>query len=259
MIAAAWSTPRPTTSTAARLALALLLVSHLVVWHSHASVAAQPGLPAVSGSILLTGGPKLPADKSGVVVWLTPPDSEARRSRPQGESRPRLSMVQRGKRFLPRVLVVKAGSAVDFPNADPIFHNVFSLFEGKRFDLGLYEAGTSRSVTFAVPGMSYIFCNIHPEMSGVVVAVDTDHFTTSIASGAFSIAGVPPGRYRLNVWHDRFKPERATEYPKDVTVEADGLSMGTLILVDSGRALTTHKNKFGHDYVPPNATAPTYR
>ena len=62
------------------------------------------------------------------------------------------------------------GAVVQFPNHDPFFHNVFSLFEGKRFDLGLYEAGSSRNVSFDRPGISYIFCNIHAEMSAVVIA-----------------------------------------------------------------------------------------
>ena len=68
------------------------------------------------------------------------------------------------------MLVVPVGSVVAFPNRDPFFHNVFSLFEGKRFDLGLYEAGSTRDVLFDKPGVSYIFCNIHAEMSAVVIA-----------------------------------------------------------------------------------------
>lgn len=211
----------------------------------------------VSGTVSVTGGQKAPADRNGVVVWLTPADDAAAQVR--APSRPRARMEQRGKRFVPSVLVVRTGSVVEFPNLDPIFHNVFSLFEGKRFDLGLYEAGSSRSVAFSVPGVNYIFCNIHPEMSATVVSVETDHYATSDAGGFFTITDVPPGRYRLHVWHHRFKPTRASDYPRTVTVPSGGLSLGTVTLVDSGQVLTQHKNKFGHDYVPPNAATPIYR
>ena len=78
---------------------------------------------------------------------------------------------QKNKAFEPHLLVVTIGSNVEFPNDDPWFHNVFSLFNGKRFDLGLYEAGTTRTVHFEREGVSYIFCNIHPEMSAVVVVL----------------------------------------------------------------------------------------
>lgn len=217
---------------------------------------AQTTSATVTGAIDLKGAPA--ADRSGIAVWLVPA-VETERGRPtDAQALPRARMTQRGKRFIPRVLVVRTGSVVDFPNFDPIFHNVFSLFEGKRFDLGLYEEGSSRSVTFSRPGVSYIFCNIHPEMSAVVVAVDSDAFTTSARNGAFSLAGVRPGRYKLHVWHDRFKPERPTDYPRDVTVPADG-SLGTITLIDSGQALATHKNKFGQDYIPPDVTSPIYR
>ena len=100
-----------------------------------------------------------------------------RQSRSQSGANPRL--VQKNKSFEPHILVVPAGSMVEFPNRDPFFHNVFSLFEGKRFDLGLYEAGTSRMVRFDRPGISYIFCNIHPEMSAVVITMATPLYAIS--------------------------------------------------------------------------------
>src|ERR1700732_5438520 len=103
----------------------------------------------------------------GTVVWLTPMTGaggeEATAPQPSPSANSRL--VQKNKSFEPHILVVPVGSMVEFPNRDPFFHNVFSLFEGKRFDLGLYEAGSSRDVLFDKPGVSYIFCNIHAEMS----------------------------------------------------------------------------------------------
>ena len=92
-------------------------------------------------------------------------------------------LLQKDKTFTPHLLVIPTGSSVDFPNLDPFYHNVFSLFNGKRFDLGLYESGSSRTVHFDHDGVSYIFCNIHPEMSAVIVTLSTPYFGVSAANG----------------------------------------------------------------------------
>jgi len=194
---------------------------------------------------------KTAADNGGVAIWLKPAVAA-----PLPKVRARI--VQKDKRFDPPVTVVPVGSVIDFPNQDPFFHNVFSLFDGKRFDLGLYEAGTSRSVTFSMAGVCYVFCNIHPEMSALVVVVDTPYYAVSDRSGAFSIPGVPAGRYQLFVWHDRYKPENDGDVPRDLTVPAEGVSTGVLRLVETS-AIAPHKNKFGHDYAPPAAASPIYR
>lgn len=246
-------------SSSRRLRVPLLAIVACALAFGGATVASQGTSAAVSGTIAVTAsGQRPPVDRSGVVVWLTPEGAPASPS-PAAAQRPHARMLQRGKRFLPAVLVVRTGTVVDFPNLDPIFHNVFSLFEGKRFDLGLYEAGSSRSVTMSVSGVNYIFCNIHPEMSAVVVAVESDYFATSNGGGAFSVPNVPPGRYRLHLWHDRFRPEQPSDFPRTITVATGGVSLGTLTLVDSGGVLTTHKNKFGHEYIPPDAATPVYR
>jgi len=102
-------------------------------------------------------------DRSNVVAWLTALDDRpGLHTVSQGTPHQPPRLVQKDKRFSPHVVVVPAGTSVEFPNHDPFFHNVFSLFEGKRFDLGLYEAGTTRMVRFDRTGVSYIFCNIHP-------------------------------------------------------------------------------------------------
>ena len=111
-----------------------------------------------------------------------------------------LSPVQHNKEFTPHLLVVPVGSSVDFPNHDPFYHNVFSLFNGKRFDLGLYESGSNRSVRFDHEGISYIFCNIHPEMGAVVIALRTPYFGIASPDGNVTICHVPPGTYDLAVW-----------------------------------------------------------
>src|SRR5580698_3636860 len=140
-------------------------------------------------------------DASGVVVWLLPLDELPPPLAAGPAKAPEI--IQHNKSFQPHVLAVQVGSEVRFPNMDPFFHNIFSLFDGKRFDLGLYEAGTSRTVRFDRAGVSFLFCNIHPEMSAVVVAVATPYFGTSSRSGHVEIPDVPDGRYQLNVWYER--------------------------------------------------------
>lgn len=221
--------------------------------------AAQPPVPetvAVSASIAIANAPS-GADASNVVVWLKPLQSPT----PVPQPRTRPKMTQQNKRFDPQLLVVPVGTVVEFPNLDPFFHNVFSLYDGKRFDLGLYEAGTSRSVTFSKPGVCFIFCNIHPEMSATVVAVDTPYYGVSTRSGEVVIPGVPGGRYLLSVWPERRKLERPDEYPKEVAISAISAasgSLGVIRLVESEHVTGSHLNKYGHPYTPPKA-GPIYK
>ena len=99
-------------------------------------------------------------------------------------------------------MTITKGSTVEFPNLDRWFHNVFTLFNGKKFDLGLYETGTMRTVRPEREGVSYIFCNIHPEMSAVAVVVATPYFAVAGKNGEFSIPNVPPGRYLFHLWSE---------------------------------------------------------
>src|SRR6266404_906528 len=192
-------------------------------------------------------------DASDIVVWLKPLDPMSG-SEPEGTANPKkFRLVQHNKSFQPHVLVVPVGSVVDFPNHDPFFHNVFSLFDGKRFDLGLYEAGATNSVKFDRIGVSLLFCNIHPEMSAVVVALNSPYYAVSDRSGNISIAEVPDGNYELHVWYERSLPEELKVLTRAVALSASSRNLGLLsIPEDSGYSLA-HKNKFGQDYAPPPA------
>lgn len=187
-------------------------------------------------------------DNANVAVWLIPVQGSVPVTAPVGRSVPQL--VQKNKMFSPHVLVVQAGSMVQFPNEDPFFHNVFSLFAGKRFDLGLYEAGSSRAVRFDHPGASFLFCNIHPEMTAVIVVVPTPYYGLSDAAGRVNIAAVPDGRYQLKVWHERSSPEDLTSLEQIVTVSAASRSIGPIRISDNVNLTLTHKNKYGQDYTP---------
>ena len=193
------------------------------------------------------------------VIWLMPVPGAGGDSVSAMPNHPdRLRLVQKNKSFEPHVLVVPAGSSVEFPNHDPFFHNVFSLFEGKRFDLGLYEAGTSRMVRFDRPGVSYIFCNIHPEMSAVVITLATPWYAISRDSGEVSIPGVPYGRYWLHVWSEGMGPESQDPAAREITI-GEGSSLGTIrVPAASGQSLA-HKNKYGRDYDAPTPDNSVYR
>lgn len=188
----------------------------------------------------------------GVVVWLRPLDAVGT---PADAARKRAKLVQIHKTFEPHLLVVEVGSVVDFPNRDPFFHNVFSLFEGKRFDLGLYEAGATNSVKFDRVGVSFLFCNIHPEMSAVVVAVDTPYYAVTDRGGRVAIAGVPDGRYEVHYWSERALPDVLKQLTKTVIVAGATQAIPATEIAENPNFTATHKNKYGQDYVPAPDTA----
>lgn len=189
-----------------------------------------------------------------VVVWLTPANGPPA-AKPVAKQP--LVLIQHNKIFDPHLLVVPVGSVVQFPNRDPFFHNVFSLFEGKRFDLGLYEAGTTRNVSFDRPGISYIFCNIHAEMSAVVVAVDTPYYGISNRKGEVVIRNVPVGRYTMKTWSETALPGTLSTMTKELRVSPNSSTLGVLE-VEARGTVTAHQNKFGMDYEPPTPDSSTY-
>jgi hypothetical protein len=215
----------------------------------------------VTGRVQLVEGSKKhkPETVSPSVVWLTPlgaPTAGNAGTFKPSDPPPRL--VQKNKSFSPHLLVIPVGSAVEFPNRDPFFHNVFSLFEGKRFDLGLYEAGSARLVHFDQPGISYIFCNIHPEMSAVVIALSTRWYSISDPNGQISIADVPYGRYTLHAWNEHALPEALQSVTREVTISPETPSLGLLRLTANPEAVLAHKNKYGRDYDQPSPSSPVY-
>jgi hypothetical protein len=150
------------------------------------------------------------------------------------------------------------GTGVQFPNKDPFLHNVFSLFNGKRFDLGFYEAGSSKTVHFDKPGVSFLFCNIHPEMNAAVVAVDTPYFGISDRTGHVAIANIPEGRYQLNVWYERSLPDDLKAASRMVTISDTDRTLDPVRIIENTNFALGHKNKYGQDYIPPASTSPSY-
>jgi len=170
--------------------------------------AAAPPIPLekYAGSI---SGRVNPAPSRIAAVWL---ESSALRPAAPGTAR----LEQEGYQFRTGLLVVQTGTRVEFPNRDDDYHNVFSLSKTKRFDLGRYRKDESPpAVLFDKPGVVRLFCEIHQHMRGVVLVVDSPHFTTTDENGRFELRGVPSGKYTLKAWLDE---KRTWEQP--VTVES---------------------------------------
>ena len=184
------------------------------------------------------------------VLWLEAlPGTDA----PAFTPRSHYTLLQKNRMFIPHLQVVPVGTAVAFPNADPFFHNVFSLFDGKRFDLGLYEAGSTKSVTFSREGVSYIFCNIHPEMSAVVLALSTPLYDIADTNDAFALADVPPGSYKLHIWIEGAPFAWLDSLTRTIHVSGRTLDLGTVTV--SAKPEHQHANKFGKPY-PPEVSSP---
>lgn len=222
-----------------------------------AAQTSEPGAAQLKAKMQLRRNGRRAGDASKIVVWLTPLGSTAAPTMPLQKPSEIPQLVQKDKSFHPPLLVIPAGGKVEFPNHDPFFHNVFSLFDGKRFDLGLYESGSTQFVQFDKPGISYIFCNIHAQMSAVVIALTTPYYSISNSRGEIEIAGVVPGRYQMHVFHSSVSADALHALEREITVASGDTFLGTFSLEESNLE-AAHKNKYGRDYDPPDPDNPAY-
>ena len=199
---------------------------------------AWAGRPAdVSGRVTMLEKDDQRGDDVGqAVLWLSGPPAEPRPA-------VRADIGTSKKEFSPHVLVVPVGSTVAFPNHDPFNHNVFSLSEENPFDLGLYGRGEVRSVRFERPGLVRVYCNVHAQMSALVLVRDTPWYTQPASDGSFFFGTVPPGSYTLHAWH-----ERAAEITRPLEVPVEGMEELAIELDARGFQFTPHLNKRGQPY-----------
>jgi plastocyanin len=153
----------------------------------------RPGMSSLGADMVY-----MPAEHRQAVVYLeTAPQSPVETLVPG-----HVSMRQQQEMFVPHVMAVVVGSTVDFPNADPFFHNVFSFSKPRPFDLGRYPKGHSRSVRFDSPGVVQVFCEIHSHMSAFILVFAHRFFAVTDDQGRYQIEGVPPGRYVVVAWYE---------------------------------------------------------
>ena len=169
------------------------------------------------------------ADASPAVVYLEPVDGSSPPPREPASSeaskasvaKPPVTIRQEGLEFRPRVMLVRRGTSVAFPNEDPIFHQVFSYSKSKRFDLGRYAPGQSKSVKFDKAGLVKVRCDIHEHMRAFIHVLDHPYFALADADGSYSIPDVPPGKYKLVIWKEFFDFERKTIEVADADARFD--------------------------------------
>jgi len=185
-------------------------------------------------------------DFSGVVISLQAVPGE-----PPLEAKPQhFTMLQKDKTFSPHVLAITAGSTVSFPNADPIFHNAFSSYNGQIFDVGLYPPGTTRTIRFNREGVVRVFCNIHSMMSAVIAVLPTPYFAVSAKDGSFSVQGVPAGEYDVVIFHERAMEPLLRSLTRRIRVGLDPQMIPVLRISEADFIAIPHKNKYGSEYSP---------
>ena len=213
------------------------IVVALVAGASTANVAKAQG--AVSGQITMLERPgESTTDLGNTVIYLVP-------AKPHRDTLAATDgqMAMQGRQFTPRVQVITAGGKVTFPNQDGFSHNIFANTPGAMFDLGLYGRGVAKDATFKKAGTFPIYCNIHPRMTGYVIALATPHYTQAGVDGRFTLPKVPAGTYTVHFWH-----ERAPEVTRELVVAANGAVAVDTQLDSRGYKFVAHKNKFGQEY-----------
>jgi plastocyanin len=149
------------------------------------------------GALAAPPRPDLPNRRTSVVYLEEAPQGAFEEPAPA-----RVTMDQRNQAFVPYVLAVPVGTTVEFPNSDRVYHNVFSLSKAKRFDLGRYARGHSKSVRFDRPGVVRVFCELHSHMNAFVLVFAHRYFATTDADGRYRIDNVPPGAYTVVAWNE---------------------------------------------------------
>lgn len=204
------------------------------------TVAGQGAGASVTGQVAILERPgEETEDLANVVVYLEPASPSAR-AKVAAPTNTTIALEKR--QFSPRVRVVVEGSKIDFPNQDPWNHNVFSKVNGG-FDTGVFGRNKSKDQVFKEAGVYSLYCNVHPRMTAFVIALKTPYFTQAGADGRFALENVPPGQYKMTIWHDR-----TNTVVKDITVAATGVANLRADLDARGYKYVQHKNKFGQVY-----------
>lgn len=236
-------------AAAAGAAPAVCVAAAALAVAAAALVAGAPPLAAeeLSGHLVLLAkngkGPARGADPVQAVVYFEP-HGAAHAAHATKEPAAPYQLLTMHKEFFPHVMAVPVGSRVQFPNQDPILHNVFSVSPGNAFDLGIYRVGPPKEKRFDKPGVVRVYCNVHQAMVAYILVLDTSFFTSPGADGAFRLTGLPRGPGKLTVWH-----EQADPWSEEVTLPPPaGTPPVQARLVVLRPKVLPHLNKTGASY-----------
>ena len=147
------------------------------------------------------------------VVWIeNPPPGAKWPAQPA-----KVEMDQKGCVFVPRVLVVPVGGTVDFLNSDRLLHNLRSVSKQNPEFNRTQPHNRTIPITFTKPELVTIACDLHSWMKSWVVVAEHPFYAVTDASGAYRIANVPPGKYRV-----RMSQEALGQTTREVVVGAQG-------------------------------------
>ena len=190
----------------------------------------------ISGTLAVLDKDKPVSRVKNVVVYYRPAQPV-----PLPEIPEAYQMATQRKQFVPRVLPITVGATVNFPNFDPILHNVFSTTRKSAFDVGLYGEGDGENYRFENSGLVRVYCNVHQSMVGHILVLDTPFFAEVDSDGKFTLENLPPGEGKLYFWHERSRPlvnELVLPLTEPLNFE----------LALTKRKVPSHKNKFGKTY-----------
>lgn len=202
-------------------------------------VLSQGFAATVSGRVSVAPRRGPAANVAETLVWLEPL-AGAKPRKPET-----LQIVTRSKSLVPHVAAIPVGSSVQFPNEDPILHNLFSVSAPNNFDLGLYRRNAGKTQKFSSPGLVNIYCNVHPSMSAVLHVMSTPYYMFADTNGQFSFSDIPAGKYRLVAWN-----EIGGMFEAPVEISANGDVKGSTAVMLDGKMQRPqqHLNKFGQPY-----------
>ena len=189
----------------------------VIAWIALVSLAGAGEAGVIHGTLSLPNHAQR-ATLVEAVVYIDPlPDALEKKWR---STNPTFTVIQRSRRFIPRVSAVPVGSTIRFQNRDDVYHNVFSVSPPKRFDLGKYPRNATNQVTFTRPGVVNLFCDIHPGMAAWVFVVPHRLYVRPLSDGSFVFPKLPAGPYTLVAWHPSFgRITRQIELPRHRDVQ----------------------------------------
>jgi plastocyanin len=216
-----------------RIRWPIALVVMVAAWIGHGVSARVPPASAVRGQVTIKRPVPVARPRADEVMagMAMPPEGAVRgqavvyfENAPETveapADAPHARMDQKDEAFVPHLLAIIAGTIVDFPNLDPVYHNVFSLSPTRRFDLGRYAVGHSKAIRFEHPGIVRVFCDIHSHMSAFILVFDHRFFAVTDDDGRYHIDRVPPGTYKVTAWYEGVAQRTLT-----VTVPTSGATV----------------------------------